>query len=124
MAKSVYAVDLKSTSSDCGFESRWRHFWKPPEMAVFLYFPTVFKLSYFTLIHSKSRHFSIKRGQNVGTESKVHVLSHVCFDLSVFLWSADGQKPDGIVLALHVALAKALMSPAASSFLAILPMRL
>ena len=41
MAKSVYAVDLKSTSSDCGFESRWRHFWKPPEMAVFLYSPTV-----------------------------------------------------------------------------------
>lgn len=35
------------------------------------------------------------------------MLSHVCFDLSVFLWSADGQKPDGIVLALHVALAKA-----------------
>ena len=41
MAKSVYAVDLKSTSSDCGFESRWRHFFKPPEMAVFLLFPTV-----------------------------------------------------------------------------------
>lgn len=28
-----------------GAESRWRHFWKPPEMAVFLLFPTVFRLS-------------------------------------------------------------------------------
>ena len=76
-------------------------------MAVFLYFPTVFKLSYFTLIHSKSRHFSIKRGQNVGTESEVHVLSHVGFDLGVFVRRADSQQPHGIVLALNIAFAKA-----------------
>lgn len=25
MAKLVYATDLKSVSSDCGFDSRWRH---------------------------------------------------------------------------------------------------
>lgn len=42
---SVRTLDGDTPMLGSASESRWRHFWKPPEMAVFLYSPTVFRLS-------------------------------------------------------------------------------
>lgn len=74
---------------------------------VFLFFQRFRHGLQFTAIHSNSLQLPEECGQNVGTESEVHVLSHVGFDLGVFLRRADSQQPHGIVLALNIALAKA-----------------
>ena len=76
----------------------------PPFSQCFQRFPHG---SQFTAIHCNSLQLPEKRGQNVGTESEVHVLSHVGFDLAIFLRRADSQQPHGIVLALNIAFAKA-----------------
>lgn len=61
----------------------------------------------FTTIHCKSLQLPEGRGQNVGTESEVHVLSHVGFDLGVFLRCADRQQPDGVIALLWATFAQA-----------------
>lgn len=53
------------------------------------------------LIHSKSRHFSIKRGQNVGTESPDHrqseALARPPFHRTILLVAAKQQQVSGVL---------------------------
>lgn len=70
-------------------------------MAVFLYSPTVFKLSYFTLIHAISRYFTEKRGQNVGTESPDHrqseALARPLFHGTILLIVTEHEEITGVL---------------------------
>lgn len=76
----------------------------PPFSQCFQRFPHG---SHITANHSKSLQLPEKRGQNVGTESEIHVLSHVGFDLGVFLRRADSQQPDGVIALLWATFAQA-----------------
>lgn len=76
----------------------------PPFYQCFQRFPRGLHI---TANHSNSLQFPEECGQNVGTESEVHVLSHVGFDLGVFLRRADSQQPDGVIALLWATFAQA-----------------